>query len=105
MSNYRPIKWPRHVYMSADPDSWVLIQSEDERPDGAKDFWYEFPDYRGPGWEKYHTETPKASEKESLIAYLTEHNVQFDKESSVRVLRDLKRQLDVYLADQTNGVE
>lgn len=96
-------EFPKMVYLSNDPNNYVIIKSADEMPDDAKEIWTDFAE------EDVKTakddadaakEAAKAADKElreEIMAYLDEYDVAYKKNISTVRLEALKVELDKYL--------
>ncbi len=107
---YQHQEFPKAVYGETLEDV-LIIHSEEERPDGYRDYddMVEAPKpkrltkhekAKAALEAKREAEAAAAEHHAAIVAYLEEHNVDFDKEASTEDLEGLKVQLDKHLAAQ-----
>jgi len=99
--------FPKMVYLSVDPNDHVIIQTQEEWPDGAKAHWLDFEKIaakaeakEGRADEKAAKAAKAAAEKEyrqSIFDYLDEHDVDYAKNMSTDRLEATKVALDQHL--------
>ena len=99
--------FPKMVYLSVDPNDHVIINTQEEWPDGAKAHWLDFEKIaakaeakEGRADEKAAKAAKAAAEKEyrqSIFDYLDEHDVDYAKNMSTDRLEATKVALDQHL--------
>ena len=99
--------FPKMVYLSVDPNDHVIINTQEEWPDGAKAHWLDFDKEdakaeakEAKADEKAAKAAKAAAEKEyrqSIFDYLDEYDVDYAKNMSTDRLEATKVALDQHL--------
>ena len=105
-------QFPKMVYLSNKPTDYVIIKTQEEMPEGAKEHWLDFDKEPAEDDAKKSAKEAKADAKaadkeyrQSIFDYLDEHNVEYAKNLSTDRLEALKKALDQHLEGKKDDAE